>query len=152
MNPLEQHLRSLALPEVPEAWRDKLLVEAGRRQGEQSARKWQGLSLALMLGLGWSLIPSRPTAIQPPAMQPGPSVPEPLQVVIHPDTVAPEQTEDQPWLARFLKQRLVDRELQFLQASRITPLEPVTPPPWAVGPAQSNYLQLINSLIQSEEK
>jgi hypothetical protein len=151
MNPLEQHLRGLALPAVPDGWRDKLLVEAGRRQGEQSARKWQVLSLALALGLGSALIPLRP-AIQPPALQPAPTAPAPIQVVIQPDTVEQEQAEDEPWLARFLKQRMVDRELQLLEASRITPQEPVTPPPWAITHTEGNYLQRIDSLIQSEEK
>jgi len=55
-------------------------------------------------------------------------------------------------LASYLRQHQLDRELQVLHATRLTPLEPVIPPPWAVGPSESNYLQLINSLIQSEDK
>ena len=151
MNPFEEQLLGLPLPQVRDSLRDQVLWDSGRRQGERSARKWQGLSLALALAMGTTLIPWRPAA-QPQI--PAPNAPEPLptQLTSQSDPVEEPPTSEEPWLASYLKQHQLDRELQVLHATRLTPLEPVIPPPWAVGPSESNYLQLINSLIQSEDK
>lgn len=151
MNPLEQQLLGLPLPPVPGSLRDRVLWEAGRRQGERSARKWQGLSLALALAMGTTLIPWRPVA-QPQIQATHSPAPQTSQVAFQPDPAEETLNEELPWLASYLKQHQLDRELQLLQATRLTPLEPVTPPRWAVGSSENNYLQLIDSLIQSEDK
>jgi len=151
MNPFEEKLLGLPLPQVRDSLRDQVLWESGRRQGERSARKWQGLSLALALAMGTTLIPWRPAA-QPLRMAPNSPALQPPQVASQTDPAEEPPTSEEPWLASYLRQHQLDRELQVLQATRLTPVEPVTPPRWAVGSAENNYLQLIDSLIQSEDK
>ena len=151
MNPLEQQLLALNLPNLPDTVRDRVLWESGRRQGVRSARKWQGLSLALTLGLGVALMP-RAVLEKAPTLSPETSNHPPLQVVSQPDPAEEPREEDEPWLARYLKQNLVDRELQFLQAGRVLSTEPLAPPPWTNPPTESSYLQQIESLIHSEDK
>ena len=107
--------------------------------------------MALTLGLGAALMP-RPVVEKAPALSPETSTHQPLQVVSQPDAAEEPGEGDEPWLAMYLKQNLIDRELQFLQAGSVLSTEPLAPPPWTIPPIKSNYLQRIESLIHSEEK
>lgn len=57
MNPIEKSLGELAMPVLPAGWKDRLLIEAGRRQGAHSSRGWRALCLVLGAGLGASWLP-----------------------------------------------------------------------------------------------
>lgn len=161
MNPLEEHLSSLPLPEIPSGMRDRMLLETGRQLGKREARSWKGVSLALGMLLGVSWLPSlQSLSIGPkkdsltenaPSLanhnQPeGPPVLEQLRPAL------PENDYSQ-WVFDWIVPDLTTtKKLELLHASSLDPIEQIYPPAWAKTAKASQPIEAITTIIPPEER
>lgn len=161
MNPLEEHLSQLTLPEVPASLRDRMLVETGRQIGRREARSWQGLSLALTLALGLSWLPSlrlntATTQPESPAGRLGNLAnhiapePPPGSEPFHQGSNDPDYSQ---WVFDWMVPDLnTTKNLELLRASRLDLIEPLYPPAWAKSTNGPQPIEAITTIIPAEDR
>ena len=161
MNPLEENLSQLALPEIPCRVRDQILLETGRQLGKREARSWKGVSLTLGLLLGLSWLPNlqslsvRQKTDPVPATAPAlvnlpPSESPPVQELPRP--TLPENDYSQ-WVFDWMVPDLsIPKKLELIHASRLDQLAPTYPPAWAHVTKGSQAIEAITTIIPPEER
>jgi len=148
MNPIEKSLGELAMPVLPAGWKDRLLMEAGRRQGAHSSRGWRALCLVLGAGLGASWLPYPGQAEIGESLVAGSGSPASQPVALVP-TESPQP--DGPNLAGMLLdwiQPTADkRKIPGLSEESTEQSEPLVPPSWASRSQSDTRLHSINTWI-----